>query len=251
MARFKTPRVTRKSKTAMFLAAAVALFSGITAEAQRAPWGGPGQGGRQQKIYEAGKFDYYVMSLSWSPSFCASAQASSRDDQQCAPRSGKRFSFVLHGLWPQFERGWPQDCRSASGDRVPRPVADRMLDIMPSDKLVFHEWRKHGTCSGLSIDGYFNFARSLHDKVKVPERYQQINDPKLMVAPDEVINDFIAANPGLGRNMIVVKCGGPGNRMEEVRVCFDKEGKYRSCGRNEDQRKACSAPKMYIPPVRG
>ena len=126
-----------------------------------------------------------------------------------------------------------------------------MLDIMPSDKLVFHEWRKHGTCSGLSIDGYFDLARSLHDKIKVPQRYQQVNDPRLTLAPGEVVNDFVAANPGLSRTMITVKCGGPGNRMEEVRVCFDRDGKYRACGRNEDQRKACSAATMYIPPVRG
>ena len=251
MKRFKIPHVAPKSRLAIVVAAVAALFSGIAAEAQRGPWGSPGQSGRQQKIYEAGKFDYYVMSLSWSPSFCASARSGGRDDQQCAPRDGKRFSFVLHGLWPQFEKGWPQDCRSAAGDRVPRPVADRMLDIMPSDKLVFHEWRKHGTCSGHSIDGYFNLARSLHDKVKVPPRLQQVNDPRLTLSPDEVINDFIAVNPGLSRNMITVKCGGPGNRMEEVRVCFDRDGKYRACGRNEDQRKACSAPKMYIPPVRG
>ena len=251
MKRFKIPHVAPRNRLAIVVAAVAALVSGIAAEAQRAPYGGPGQGGRSQTTYESGKFDYYVLALSWSPSYCAGARSRSRDDQQCAPRDGKRFSFVLHGLWPQFEKGWPQDCRSAAGDRVPRPVANRMLDIMPSDKLVFHEWRKHGTCSGLSIDGYFDLARSLHDKVKIPQRYQQVNDPRLTLPPQEVVNDFIAANPGLNRNMITVKCGGPGNRMEEVRVCFDRDGKYRACGRNEDQRKACAAPTMYIPPVRG
>ena len=250
MKRLKIPHLAPKSRLAIVVAAVAALISGIAAEAQRAPWAGSGQGGRQQ-TYEAGKFDYYVVALSWSPSYCASARSGGRDDQQCAPRNGKRFSFVLHGLWPQFEKGWPQDCRSAAGDRVPRPVADRMLDIMPSDKLVFHEWRKHGTCSGLSIDDYFDLARSLHDKIKVPQRYQQVNDPRLTLSPGEVVNDFVAANPGLSRTMITVKCGGPGNRMEEVRVCFDRDGKYRACGRNEDQRKACSAATMYIPPVRG
>ena len=250
MPRFKVPKVAPKSKWTMIVGAVIALFTGIAAEAQRGPSGYQGQSGRQQKIYEAGKFDYYVTSLSWSPSYCASARGGRADDQQCAPRDGRRFAFVLHGLWPQFEKGWPQDCKSAAGDRVPRQVADRMLDIMPSDKLVFHEWRKHGTCSGLSIDGYFNLARELHDKVKIPQRYQQTNDPRLTVSPDEVINDFMASNPGLKRDMIVVKCGGPGNRMEEVRVCSDKQGAFRACGRNEDQRKACSAAKMYVPPVR-
>jgi ribonuclease T2 len=256
MARFKLPNVSRKGGFLGLLVAGAALVAGVAADAQRAGnWGGydrgPGQSSRQSKTYEAGKFDYYVMSLSWSPSYCANARPGGRDDQQCAPRGGKRFSFVLHGLWPQFERGWPQDCKTADNGFVPRPVANRMLDIMPSEKLVFHEYRKHGTCAGLGIDGYFDLARKLHDKVKIPERYQNVNDPRLTVAPDEMIAEFVTANPGLSRDMIVVKCGGPGNRMEEVRVCFDREGKYRACGKNEDQRKACNAPRMYVPPVRG
>jgi len=240
MARFRFFRVSRKGLLPMALAAHFAVFSGISAEAQR-----------QSRSYDAGKFDYYVMSLSWSPSYCASAQGGRSDDQQCRPRGGKRYSFVLHGLWPQFERGWPQDCQTPDRGFVPRPVANRMLDIMPSDKLVFHEYRKHGTCSGLGVDGYFDLARKLHNEVKIPARYHNVNDPRLVVTPDELIADFLGANPNLKRDMVVVKCGGPGNRLEEVRVCFDREGKYRACGRNEDQRKACSAPRMYVPPVRG
>ena len=250
MARFKLPQVSRKGRWAMLLAAGFALVSGIAAEAQRAG-GYSGPGGRQARTYEAGKFDYYVMSLSWSPSFCESGRGGASADQQCRPRGGKRYSFVLHGLWPQFERGWPQDCQTPDRGFVPRPVANRMLDIMPSDKLVFHEYRKHGTCSGLGVDGYFDLARKIHNGVKIPERYQNLNDPRFVVSPDELVGDFVAANPGLKRDMIVAKCGGPGNRLEEVRICFDRDGKYRACGKNEDQRKACAAPRMYLPPVRG
>jgi ribonuclease T2 len=251
MARFKKPNVSPKSKKALFLAAVVALISGIAAEAQRGPWSGnSGQSGRQTKSYEPGKFDYYALALSWSPSYCANAQRGGRDDQQCFRRDGKKFAFVLHGLWPQFERGWPQDCKSSDNGFVPRPVANSMLDIMPSDKLVFHEYRKHGTCSGLTVDEYFGLSRKLHDAVKIPQRLQQVNDPRLTLSPDEVINDFIAINPGLKRDMLVVRCGGSGSRMEEVRVCFDKAGAFRSCGRNEDQRKACSAPRMFVPAQR-
>jgi ribonuclease T2 len=249
MARFRLFHLTRTSCMALILAAALALVPTIAAEAQRAgSWSGPG--GRAGRSYEPGKFDYYVLALSWSPSYCASAQGG-RDDAQCRPHGGKRYSFVLHGLWPQFERGWPQDCQTADRGFVPRPVANRMLDIMPSEKLVFHEYRKHGTCSGLGIDGYFDLARRLHDKVRIPPRYRDVTDPRLVVSPNDLLGDFIAANPGLERDMIVVKCGGPGNRLEEVRVCFSRDGKFRACGQNEDQRKACSAPRMYVPPVRG
>ena len=83
---------------------------------------------------------------------------------------------MLHGLWPQYERGWPQDCRSSDRGYVPGPVANRMLDIMPSKRLVFHEYRKHGTCSGLGVDGYFDLARRLHDKVKIPARFVGLTD---------------------------------------------------------------------------
>ena len=52
-----------------------------------------------------GQFDYYVLALSWSPSYCA-GEAGQNDQQQCAP--GRRFAFVVHGLWPQYNKGWPE-----------------------------------------------------------------------------------------------------------------------------------------------
>ena len=205
--------------------------------------------GRTQRVYEAGKFDYYVMSLSWSPSYCA-GQPGNTGDPQCSARSGRPYSFVLHGVWPQFEKGWPQDCQTADRGFVPRPVANRMLDIMPSDKLVFHEYRKHGTCSGLGVDGYFDMARSLYNKVKIPQRFATITDPRTFVATPELLAEFVAANPGMKPDGIAVDCGGAGPRLKEVRICFDKGGNFRSCGRNENQSRMCSAQRIYVPPVR-
>ena len=215
------------------------------AAAQRAS---PSYGG-SQRAYEAGKFDYYVMSLSWSPSYCAGTPRAG-SDPQCNVRSGRPYSFVLHGVWPQFEKGWPQDCQSPDGGFVPRPVANRMLDIMPSDKLVFHEYRKHGTCSGLGVDGYFDMARSLYNKVKIPTRFHAVTDPRTFVSTPELLADFLAANPGMKADGIAVACGGPGPRLQEVRICFDKGGNFRSCGRNENQSRMCSATRVYVPPVR-
>ncbi len=206
--------------------------------------------GRTQKVYEAGKFDYYLMSLSWSPSYCATLPKDGYDPQ-CNRRDGKRYSFVLHGVWPQFEKGWPQNCPSADRGFVPRPVATRMLDIMPSERLVFHEYRKHGVCSGLGVDGYFDLSRTLFNKVKIPAKYAAIADPRTFVSTQDIVADFMAANPGMKPDNMVVECGGPGPRLKEVRVCFDKGGNFRSCGRNENQSRLCSAPRMYVPPVRG
>jgi ribonuclease T2 len=245
-------RHARGAFVALLAALGVSLLVGVPADAQRATGGFARETnpyGRTQRVYEAGKFDYYLMALSWSPSYCAGLP---RDgyDPQCNSRDGKKYAFVLHGVWPQFEKGWPQDCPTADRGFVPRPVAQRMLDIMPSEKLVFHEYRKHGTCSGLGVDGYFDLSRSLYSKVKIPAKYAQVNDPRMFVSTQEIITDFVAANPGLKPDGIVVECGAPGPRLKEVRICFDKGGAFRSCGRNENQRRLCGAPSVYVPPVR-
>lgn len=199
---------------------------------------------------QAGTFDYYVLALSWSPTYCAERKGDGYEPQ-CDVRRSRPYAFVLHGLWPQHERGWPQNCRSSDRGWVPGPVAERMLDIMPSKRLVFNEYRKHGTCSGLGVDGYFDLARRLHDKVQIPTRFNPVTDDRLLVSPGELVDDFLAANPELKPDMIAVQCGGSGNRLREVRICFDKSGNFRACGPNENQRRLCSASRMYVPPVRG
>jgi len=214
---------------------------------------GPGPGGRAPYAdgggrNVAGQFDYYALVLSWSPTYCASLQRGGYDPQ-CHRRDGKRYAFVLHGLWPQHERGWPENCPTRERPYVPQPTIDSMLDIMPSNKLVIHEYRKHGTCAGLGIDGYFDLARKLYNKVKVPERFVSPNDT-ISVSTDEMVRSFVSANPGLRPDMIAVACGGSGGRLREVRICFDKGGEYRACGRNENQRRMCSASRMLMPPVR-
>jgi ribonuclease T2 len=204
---------------------------------------------RYERTYQPGVFDYYLLALSWSPTYCAGI-SDGRYDPQCHGRQARPYAFVLHGLWPQFEQRWPEFCRGPDNGFVPEPVAQRMLDMMPSKRLVFHEYRKHGACSGLGVDGYFDLARRLYESVKIPERYIGLQDDRLTVSPDELIGEFLAANPKLSRDMIVVECGGPGNRLKEVRICFNKGGGFRACGRNEDQRRLCSAERMYVPPVR-
>jgi ribonuclease T2 len=223
----------------------VLLLPFAEASAQYSNRGQNERGGRA----EPGVFDYYVLTLSWSPTYCAE-QGNTRNDPQCRPRSERPYAFVLHGLWPQHERGWPQDCRSPDRGFVPRPVARRMLDIMPSEQLVFHEYRKHGTCTGLGVDGYFDLARRFYDQVKIPRRYVTLREDRLFVGRDELVREFVEINPGLKPDMIAVACGGSGNRLKEVRVCFDKGGRFRACGENENQRRLCTADRMYVPPVR-
>jgi ribonuclease T2 len=194
---------------------------------------------------QSGDFDYYALVMSWSPSYCG-GEGQGRGDPQCAPN--RNYSFVLHGLWPQYARGYPENCRTSFNPFVPRPVIDGVLDIMPSPKLAIHEYRKHGTCSGLEPKAYFDNARIMFNKVKIPPAYQNLDRP-LMTNVRDITKAFLAANPGLKPEMMGVACGRP-NRMKEIRFCFSKEGEFKTCGSNENQGRLCRSPNIYMPPVR-
>jgi len=199
----------------------------------------------------AGKFDYYALVLSWSPSYCAGV-SNEGYDPQCNRTDGKRYNFVLHGLWPQFQpKGWPQDCPTTSQPYVPRGVINSMLDIMPSDKLVIHEYKKHGTCSGLEPGAYFQLARKLFNEVRVPDVYRDPNETKT-VSPAELVAEFRKVNPWLEANMIGVDCHSKGgNQLREIHICFGKDGEPTACSRNEDQNKMCRSDRITLPPSRG
>lgn len=194
-----------------------------------------------------GRFDYYALALSWSPTHCASVDRP--DSEQCDRRDGRRFAFVLHGLWPQFERGFPEFCPTADRPFVPERTIERMKDIMPARGLIIHQYRKHGVCSGMDPEGYFALSRKLYERIKIPQRFLS-PDQNQVVETDNVVDEFVAANPGLKPDMLAVVCGGPGNRLREVRVCFTPNGDFRTCGSNETQRRLCAAPRVFVPPVR-
>jgi ribonuclease T2 len=192
----------------------------------------------------AGNFDYYALALSWSPTYCKS-KAGNDDRQQC---SGRRFAFIAHGLWPQYEKGWPENCE-ADETWVPEETIERMLGIMPSRTLIIHEWRKHGTCSGLGIDHYFSKMRELFAKIRIPARYAAPNRD-VAVTPKQLVADFVKTNSGLDSSMISVVCGNRTDtaRLSELRICFDREGDFSPCGENE--RRQCRANTLVLPRVR-
>jgi ribonuclease T2 len=248
-------RLSRKVPAVLAILALAAGIGAAPAAAQLSPLPGP-KGPPQAATAQPppkggnvpGQFDYYSLVLSWSPSYCAGLERD-RYDPQCHRRDGKRYAFVLHGLWPQHERGWPESCPTRERPFVPQSIIDRMQDIMPSPGLTIHEYRKHGTCSGLDPAGYYDLSRKLFAKVKIPQRFVDPPQP-FMIGPGEVVNEFVAANLGLKPENFAVACGGPGNRLKELRFCFTREGEFRACGRNEDPRRLCSAQRMFVPPVR-
>lgn len=194
---------------------------------------------------EPGRFDFYVLALSWSPSYCEAAQARAprrAPDQQCG---GRPFAFVVHGLWPQYEQGFPSYCQ-VPPPRLDRAVVGSMLDLMPSPRLIFHEWDQHGTCSGLSAHGYFETVRKARAVVKIPAVYLELEKP-IIVSPAEVAEAFVKANPGLSRAAMAISCDG--RRLTEVRVCLGKDFTFHDCA--ETARRTCRVGKIAMPAVRG
>ncbi|MDE3079136.1 MAG: ribonuclease T2 [Paracoccaceae bacterium] len=188
-----------------------------------------------------GQFDYYVLSLSWSAGWCA-LTGDARRDPQCA--AGRGLNFTLHGLWPQNRVGYPADCTSAM--RPPsRAETAAMADITGSAGLAWHEWKKHGTCSGLSPRAYFSAARQAYDSVKIPEALRDLKRP-IRVKPDVVVEAFLEANPRLKRSDIAVTCDS--GRMQEVRICLTKALAPRPCSAEAAQ--SCRLPAVQLDPVR-
>jgi ribonuclease T2 len=204
----------------------------------------PPAGAQDPRQNTAGEFDYYVLALSWSPSFCeANAErGGSANNQQCGERP---FSFVVHGLWPQYEKGFPEYCR-VPAPRLDRNIVGSMLDLMPAPRLVFNEWDKHGTCTGLSARAYFDTVRKARAVVKIPNDYIEVKT-HLTVKPPEVEEAFIKANPGLTPDAVTVTCDN--RRLREVRVCLSKELGFRSCP--DVDRRTCRRDELVMPPVRG
>ena len=169
----------------------------------------------------AGDFDFYVLSLSWSPSYCQNADRP--DPSQCdVPPRG----FVVHGLWPQYESGYPQYCESGQPRRVQRSTLTAVADIMPSSGLAQYQWEKHGICSGLRQERYFGLLRDAVAKVAIPP---QLVAPVADVAmtPAALEGAFAAANPGLQTRGIAVSCTRDG--LIEVRICLGRDLSFRRC----------------------
>jgi ribonuclease T2 len=194
---------------------------------------------------EAGQFDFYVLSLSWSPSFCAAAADRERGRAPASQCGARPYAFVVHGLWPQYDRGFPEYCQ-VPAPRLDRGVVSSMLDLMPAPHLIFNEWDKHGTCSGLAPRAYFETIRKARAVVKIPPEYINLQEP-LSVTPAAVEEAFKTANPGLSPNGMAIGCDK--KRLTEVRICLSKELQFRDCA--EIARRSCSRDQVLMPPLRG
>lgn len=187
-----------------------------------------------------GNFDFYVLSLSWSSGFCESAAGSGK--AQCEAGSG--LGFVVHGLWPQFEQGFPADC--GSGQPVSQSALGLTRGVFPDPGLARYEWGKHGTCTGLAPETYFADIRRLRDSIAIPAAFQSPREEQNL-APNEIMRAFSEANPRLRPGMLAVGC--KAGVLEEVRLCLTKDLRnFRAC--QEVTQQSCHSRQIRIPPVR-
>ena len=199
------------------------------------------QAGERFSLPSGTGFDYYVLALSWSPSYCA-AEGQNANQQQCS--LGRLYGFVVHGLWPQYERGYPQDCDTSQPRNVPFAQAKQLSDIMPSPGIVTYEWRKHGSCTGLTQEDYFSVMRQAVKRVAIPAAYRQPTS-RAPINPQVLEQAFVSANPGLAKDGIAVTCDS--DYLREVRVCLTKDLNFRPCP--EVERSSCRRRSVDMPAV--
>jgi len=186
----------------------------------------------------SGQFDYYLLSLSWSPSYCLTHQ---EDQVQCG---SKGYGFVVHGLWPQYASGgYPQNCATPN---TLTPEARRVGNsLYPSPKLVEHEWQRHGTCSGVDAINYFRTVDRAAAAVQVPAALQAPpNEQSLSAA--QILAAFHAANARMPENGLIVACSR--GELAEVRVCLDRNLAQMACGRGV--RTTCPSAAVSVPASR-
>jgi ribonuclease T2 len=188
-----------------------------------------------------GDFDFYLLTLSWSPGFCATP-AGSRAGDQCAAGSG--LGFVVHGLWPQNQHGYPSDCDKYS--RAPSRVALQEADgVYPSEGLARYEWRKHGTCTGLSPQAYFASARRARDSIAIPNALKAPTEQQSM-SPRDIVRAFTDANRGLRADEMAITCSG--GQLQDVRICLSKDLRQPiPCP--EVARQICRASRITVAPL--
>lgn len=189
----------------------------------------------------AGEFDYYVLALSWSPNWCA-LEGDSRSSPQCDDDAD--FGWVLHGLWPQYETGWPANCRH-SFRNPSRFETNAQADVFGSSGSAWHQWNKHGSCSGLAPGDYYALARFAYEKITRPAVLRRLTDP--VTLPASLIEEaFMRDNDGLDPDEITITCRS--GRIQEARICLTRDLELRQCG--SDVIRDCTLDNALFDPIR-
>lgn len=183
-------------------------------------------------------FDYYLLSLSWAPTYCAEH----RNDNSTECRPGERKAFVLHGLWPQSQSGPPpENCGSAR--RVSQQIVRRMLAYFPSAGLIQHEWMTHGTCTGLSADDYFAKAEQAFQAVQAPDTYKNLHQQSTVNRHD-IEAEFATTNHA-PESAFRVSCHN--GELIGVEACMSRSLQFQACS---ESLRDCPANQVTVLPPR-
>ena len=118
--------------------------------------------------------------------------------------------------------------------------------VYPNDRLAAYEYRKHGTCTGLSAHDYFATVRSVRMRLNIPPQFQAPHE-QLRMAPEEVERAFMAANANLRPDNMAVTCSN--GELMDVRFCLAKDlSSYAVC--RKVARHTCQRGSIVVAPVR-
>lgn len=178
-------------------------------------------------------FDFYVLSMSFQPEFCHMHKHDEFPGCE-SPDDFWRNSLTLHGLWPEDNDGsWPSTCTKEKFD--PQVVSDlgsdRFFRLWPNVKASHHsksyysfwehEWTKHGTCTGMSQDDYFDtvLKHFLPTPSFVGENYGMEVSASDLLSKYRELDKYSDSSEDFGD--VILVCSG-GKYLSEVRVCVAK-----------------------------
>lgn len=185
-------------------------------------------------------FNYFILALAWEPDYCATS--SNPDPQSCTP--GMKLGFILHGLWPMYDEGWPSYC---STETMSNEMIADFPGLFPTDFLYGHEWEKHGTCTGLDPQGYFLLSQEFKDSIAIPDAFLSPEEPFRM-DEDSLIEAFVQVNPSFDENSFSVFCSGSGQYLSELYVCISRDGRPTECGSDviDTNAASCGQPDFLV-----
>lgn len=117
----------------------------------------------------------FTLAVSWQPAFCETLPKL----PECRAQKEGRFDathFTLHGLWPNPRSnvycGVSKADQRLDKDRrwkdlpalaLSKSTRSTLTEVMPGvvSNLHRHEWIKHGTCSGVSAQAYYDASLAL------------------------------------------------------------------------------------------
>ncbi len=197
-----------------------------------APIAGVAQPTGERAQDQPGTFDYYLMSFTIAPSFCAlnPRNAAKQECHDGTDASYRAVPLTVHGLWPNRERvsvnQQPQYCTETRLSRLSTELRTQLGRYMPgtADGLDRYEWRRHGTCSGLAPEAYFGavvrLAEQANGTVGAVLRDSGAMGHELRI--DDLLKAVAAKDPALA-TALVVSCRFPRGATEEDRRAYIQE----------------------------